>query len=244
MEDGLVIVNFFEKESAGRRCWASLGTVPGQEEVGYLSGRAFALADFDQGAGKNADHLAEKTVAGHAQRPRVRAAQLGRATGCKQSADCAASVNDGPVAGADPLKAGEIVGSHKQLQAVAQPAEFKAAGDVGPVEPVAGQLHLTGKKIIAIGFAHGVVAAVKIGRGLFGCENADVPGQHRIDALEKSDCRDRGGGVEVGDHAEGVDSGIGATSPVENDRFAAQQGELLFQLALNGAFALDRKSVV
>lgn len=85
-------MDFFEEQTAGWSGRAGCGAIPGIENGGQFFPLSSSLAYSNQGAGKDADHLAEKTIPGDANRPVVSAAQHGKTAGLDERTDCATAM--------------------------------------------------------------------------------------------------------------------------------------------------------
>jgi len=79
---------------------------------------------------------------------------------------------------------------------------------------------------------------MEIRRGLFGPKDADIFREHRIESHEKSCHWNSRRGVKMGDHAEGVDTGIGAAGTVQGDGFVTEVRQPFLQFFLDGRFTM------
>ena len=234
MNEGWLVIDFLQKKAAGRSGRASHGTVSGRENSGEFLNWALALSHFDERTGNDSDHLAKKTVAGKSERPTIGASELGKAAGLPEGANPSAPIDSAFITGSSAFKTGVIVAADNDIQPGVQALQGKGAGQMCSIQAGCGELESSGKKIVAIGLAKGAEAAVEIWRRFFRTPDTDVSGEHRIQAFEESDHRHGCFSVEMGDHAEGVDTGIGPACTVHGDGLAAEDRQLFFQFALDG----------
>ena len=195
-----------------------------------------SLGCLDGGSGEEADHFVEKAVAGEGEE--VVAVDLRKV---------------GPGDGADIVGVGSFITAigGEGPEVVFAEANGECLGEVFGVElagEVPGSFRQEGREdgleteVVGVGFRLGGKASVKVVGHFFAFENTDGGREFGIERGNPIEWvhREVVGGVEVGDLAEGVDTGIGASGAVETDRFFSDFPEGFFDEFLNGdAIGLD-----
>ena len=105
---------------------------------------------------------------------------------------------------------------------------------MGSVEPFGGGDGFAGIKIIPIFFPGCPKSAVEFFRDILGLKYPDICGEKTVKTSCKGGETMGGIGMKVGNHPQGMNTGIGAAGPMDDDFFATDYGQLFFNGSLDG----------
>ena len=224
------IVNFQQAEAVGGGAERGFFFGGRVDEVVEVVLAEVALGGLDGGAGEEADHFVEKAVAGEGDEVAViERGEVG-------TGDLADVVGLGgfvaPVGG----KGAEVVRALEDGQGFGEIIGVELAGEVPGAMGEERRQDGGEAEAVGVGLGNGGEAGVEVIGHLFAFNDADfgrelgVEGWNPVEGVHGEAVRC----VEVGDLAEGVHAGVGATASVEAKGFLGDGGEGLFDQFLNG----------
>ena len=181
-------------------------------------------SDFKEGADDDPHHVAEEAAAADIDGDEIAVALE------VEGVDLALGGSRIAITGA---KAGKVVPADKGAR------RFLHGGEIEILPNVPGSARRGGGPnrgvvdAVAVPFAVGGVAGVKVGALLGDLLNGDIVGEEAVDPFAKGGEGEGVFGAEMGDHGAGVDSGIGATGAVQHDLLADDLAEGLLDELLN-----------
>lgn len=189
-----------------------------------------SLGCLDGGSGEEADHFVEKAVTGEGEE--VVAVDL-----CKVGAgDGAGVVGVGGFIAAIGGEGPEVVFAEVNGEGLGEVLGVELAGEVPGSFRQEGREDGLETEVVGVGFGLGGKAGVKVVGHFFAFENTDGGREFGVERGNPVEWvhREVVGGVEVGDLAEGVDAGVGASGAVETDRFFGDFPKGFFDEFLDG----------
>lgn len=203
------------------------------EEGGEVVEADFSLGGMDGGAGEEADHFVEESVA--VEGDAVAVVVGGEGGGV----DGAGVVGIGRFVSTVSGKGVEVVGAGEELEGLMEGVGVEEAGEVPGEAGFEWGEDGFGVEVVGVGFGGGVEAAVEVGGDFGGVDDSDGGGEFGVECGDPVEGvhADFRRGVEVGGLAVGVDAGVGAARAVELEGLFGGFGEGGVEVVLDGVAA-------